>query len=204
MKLILTNLMVITLIVGCASQTNSVSPESKNSSLNVKEDVTLGGELPEWTNDNGINGDRLVAVGYSEMTVSKSPHYVEKAALMDGETKLLADAPQDFRVITQNALTGAGIDSSEFVEIQTRLKEVLGVRGFKHHQKECRKLVRYTENNKKNVMRGCWYRVSADLGKLQEAYKYILAKKYGQGKAGKFDNLMEQELKKINNHKRFD
>lgn len=166
--------------------------------------MILGGELPSWTNDNGIDGDRLVSVGYAEMTVRKSPHYVEKAALMDGETKLLADAPQDFRVITQNSLTGAGIDSSEFVEIQTRLKEVLGVRGFKHHQKVCRKLVRYTENNKKNVMRGCWYRVSADLNKLQDAYKYILAKKYGQGKAGKFDNLMEQELKKINNHKRFD
>lgn len=169
----------------------------------MKEDVTLGGELPEWTNDNGIDGDRLVAVGYSEMTVRKSPTYIEKAALMDGETKLLADAPQDFRVITQSALTGAGIDSSEFVEIQTRLKEVLGVRGFKHHQKLCRKIVRYTESNKKNVMRGCWYRVSADLSKLKDAYKYILAKKYGQGTAGKYDNLMSKELKKINDHKRF-
>lgn len=178
--------------------------EKKTDPDDIKEDRIVGEALPSWVDDNGIMNGRLVAVGYSEMAISRSPMFVEKAALMDGETKLIADAPHDFRVITQNSLTGAGIESSEFVQVQTSLKEVLGVRGFKHHEKTCRKLVRYTLHNEQNVLRGCWYRVSADVAKLQEAYRFILAKKYGQGKADKFNDLMKQELKSINDHERFD
>ncbi|MBH46590.1 MAG: hypothetical protein CME71_00305 [Halobacteriovorax sp.] len=183
----------------------SCSSGGKNSSVDeIKDDEIVGKDVPSWTEDNGIISGRLVAVGYSEMAVSKSPRFVEKAALMDGETKLLADAPQDFRILTQNSLTGAGIESSEFVQIQTSLKEVMGVEGFKRHEKTCRKIVRYTESNDRNILRGCWYRVSADLNKLQEAYRYILEKKYGRGKADKFKELMGQEIDKINDHKKFD
>lgn len=137
------------------------------------------------------------------MSANKSPYYIAKAALMDGETKLLSEAPSDVRIITQNALTGADIDSSEFFQMQTKLQEVLGVQSFKSHQQTCRKIVRYGETSI-SIVRGCWYRVSASIVQLKKAYAFTLAKKYGQGKANKFQKIMDQELNKINNHRRYD
>lgn len=163
----------------------------------------VGDELPSWVDRVGVDDGRVYIVGYSEMSADKSPHYVKKAALMDGEVRLLSDAPSDFRVLTQNALTGAGLESSEFFQIQTKLQEVFATEGFKGHQNTCRKIARYGETQVR-VVRGCWYRVSADLVQLKKAYAFTLAKKYGAGRANKFQKLMEQEINNINNHKRFD
>jgi hypothetical protein len=57
-------------------------------------------------------------------------------------------------------------------------------------------MVRYLENSKK-IMRSCWYRASLDVNELREAIKLTLAKKYGIGKANKFDEVMKKELEKI-------
>src|SRR5690606_31270714 len=202
MKAVVTTLILTTLMTACSSQTRSAKVESKNSSVRVKEDEAIGKELPDWVNRNEVKDGRVYVVGYSEMSADKSPYHVTKAALMDGEIKLLSDAPADIRVMTQNSLTGAGIDSSEFFEIQTKLKEVFAVEGFKQHENTCRKIVRYGETQVRAV-RGCWYRVSADLMHMKKAYAFTLSLKYGQGKASKFESLMQQEIEKINDHKRY-
>ncbi len=189
------------LLAGCSS--NSLSTKDKESlGASVLEDKTLGDTVPAWTKFEGIKESRLYGVGYAEMSLDKSEHYISKAALMDGEVKLISDSPSDFRVITQNALTGAGVESSDFVQIQTKLQEVIGATGFKSHEYTCRKIVRYQESQSK-IMRGCWYQVSVNILDLKRAYQLTLEKKYGNAKAAKFGNLMSAEIDKINDNNRF-
>ncbi len=196
MKTNLSIVMLSILITACASQTRQAKVGSKTSSALVKADEVIGDELPEWTDKSGITDGRLYVVGYSEMSADKSPHYIKKAALMDGEVRLLSDAPSDFRVLTQNALKGAGVESSEFFQIQTKIQEVFAAEGIRDHESTCRKIARYGETQVR-VVRGCWYRVSADVYKLKKAYMYTLAQKYGQEKSKKFDKLMDQEITKL-------
>ena len=191
------------MIIGCASTNPQLKQVESNIDELSREDEVIGDSLPSWVEENGIEDGRLNVVGYSEMSADKSPHYIKKVALMDGETKLLSDAPSDFRILTQNALTGAGIDSSEFYQIQTKLQEVFAVTGFKTNKATCRKIKRYGET-KISLVRGCWVQVSASVIKLQQAYANTLAIKYGQGQVNQFKNLMNQELNKINNHRRYD
>lgn len=164
----------------------------------------IGKALPSWAlGENVIKDGRLYIVGYSEMSADKSEHYISKAALMDAEIKLIADAPTEFRVITQNALTGAGVDSSDYSQIQTKLQEVIGLTGFQNHESTCRKMVRYGES-RTNVNRACWHRASVSLNELRRAYLVTMKAKYGDEKAHKFDDVMKDELNKINDNRRFD
>lgn len=196
-------LVVSALLVLASCSSNSLSTKDKETlGDSVLEDKTIGDTLPSWTKFEGIKDARLYGIGYSEMSLDRSEHYVSKAALMDAEVKLISDAPSDFRVLTQNALTGAGIESSDFMQIQTKLQEVIGATGFKAHETTCRKIIRYQESQSK-VMRGCWYQVSVNVVDLKKAYQLTLEKKYGVGKAAKFDNLMNAELEKIDNNDRF-
>lgn len=186
--------MLSTLIVGCASHTTLQKKTKIDSELSVSEDIILGGSLPEWVNKAEVNQAQLYVIGYAEMSAKKSNHYVKKAALMDAEIKILSDAPTDFRVIAQTALTGAGLESSEFYEIQTKIKDVYGVQGVRQHQSICRKVVRHGELIRR-IMKACWIRVSIDIAKLQKAYAYTVRMKYGDQKAGRFEKLMADELK---------
>lgn len=164
----------------------------------------IGKELPSWVSQEHVIRDgRLYLVGYAEMSADRNEYYITKAALMDAEVKLIADAPTEFRVITQNALTGAGIESSEFSQIQTKLQEVIGLTGFKNHEHTCRKMVRYGES-RTSVSRACWYQASVSLNELRKAYFMTMKSKYGEDKTHKFDDLMKQELEKINNNRRFE
>jgi hypothetical protein len=203
MKTLIQVAILAILTTACATQTRTAMINSTNLEVLAKEDETLGPDLPAWTQDNGIQHNRVYVVGYAEMSANKSPYHVAKAALMDGEVQLLSEAPADVRILTQNALVGAEIDSSEYFQMQTKLQEVLGVQGFKQHENTCRKIVRYGET-KIAVVRGCWYRVSASLLQLKKAYAFTLAKKYGVGKANQFKELMQQEINKINNQKRYE
>ena len=203
MRILISLVIFSILMTGCATQTTTPLNSSTGLPLIVEEDKTLGDPLPSLTQDSGLNNNRVYVVGYAEMSANKSPHYISKAALMDGEVQLLSEAPADVRILTQNALVGAEVDSSEFFQMQTKLQEVLGVQSFQSHQRTCRKIVRYGETNIA-VVRGCWYRVSASITQLKKAYAFTLAKKYGQGKANQFQKLMDQEINKINNHRRYD
>lgn len=167
----------------------------------IKQDKITGGDLPSWVYKNGIENGHVYVVGKAEFDVNKSPFYVEKAAVMDGETRLISDAPSDFRVLTQNAITGAGIDSSEFYQIQTKLQEVVGLTGIKYHadKMECRKVIRYGIMSTA-VTRACWTMVSVPLINLTKAYERTIALKFGTYKANRFMNQMQQELDKINNN----
>lgn len=164
----------------------------------------IGKELPSWTSEQeSFRDGRVYFVGYSEMSADKSDHHIAKAALMDAEVKLISEAPTEIRVITQNALKGAGVDSSEFVQIQTSLREVIGLSGAKPHESTCRKFVRYGES-RNNITRACWHRASISQESLRKAYLMTMKAKYGDEKAHKFDDLMKDELKKINDNRRFD
>lgn len=164
----------------------------------------VGEKLPSWvTQEESIKDGRVYLVGYAEMSADKSEHYISKAALMDAEVKLISEAPSELRVVTQSSLTGAGIDSSEYMQIQTKLQEAIGVMGFKPHESTCRKMVRFGES-KNSVTRACWHRASVSLSDLRQAYVLTMSKKYGDGKASKFDDLMKKEIETINNSRRFD
>lgn len=164
----------------------------------------VGPSLPDWTSQkHDIKDNRLYLTGYAEMSADRSEHYIAKAALMDAEVRLIQDAPSEIRVITQNSLTGAGIDSSEFMQIQTKLQEVIGLTGLKSHEYTCRKWVRYGES-KTSVNRACWYQASVSLSDLRKAYLMTMQAKYATDKVTKFDDLMKQEIDKINDNRRFD
>jgi hypothetical protein len=117
--------MLSILITACASQTRQASVGSKTSSALVKADEVIGDKLPAWTDKSGIADGRLYVVGYSEMSADKSPHYIKKAALMDGEVRLLSDAPSDFRVLTQNALRGQALNRLSSFRYRQRFKKCL-------------------------------------------------------------------------------
>jgi hypothetical protein len=190
-------------VIFASCSTNKVKESEQTAFSNAeREDKVIGAELPEWADQNGIKDGRMYEVGYAELPLNKSEHFIKKAALMDAEVKLLSESPTDFRIITQNALTGAGIDSSEFYQIQTSLKEAIGVTSMKSHKSTCRKIVRNLESSS-SVMRGCWYQASVGTDDLRRAYQLTLQKKYGVGKANKFDGLMKSELDKINDQGRF-
>lgn len=162
-----------------------------------------GNALPSWTSKTHyVTNNRLHAVGYAEMSADKNSYYIAKAALMDAEAKLLSEAPTEMRIITQNALTGAGIDSSEFMQIQTKLQEVIGLTSLKPGEYTCRKFLRYGETSNR-MTRACWYQSSVNVFEVKKAYTMTLRAKYGDQKANKFDNLMSDELKRINNKDRF-
>ena len=150
------------MIIGCASSNKQLQLQESNIDELSRDDEIIGSSLPGWTEDEGPQDGRLVVIGYAEMSANKAPHYIKKAAIMDGETSLLSDAPADFRILTQNALTGAGIDSSEFYQIQTKLQEVFAVTGLKRGKSTCRKIKRYGET-KISLVRACWVQVSASI-----------------------------------------
>lgn len=163
----------------------------------------IGESLPSWTShESDIKDGRLYLTGRSEMSADKNELHVAKAALLDAEVRLINDAPSEIRVITQNSLTGAGIDSSEFMQIQTKLQEVVGLTGMQSHEFTCRKIVRYGES-RTNVNRLCFYRASVSLADLRKAYLMTMRLKYSEDKVTKFDDLMKQEMDKINNSTRF-
>ena len=189
--------------IGCASQSVPKNQEIQVEHA-IQEDKMIGESLPSWTSqESDIKDGRLYLTGTAEMSADKNEQHVAKAALMDAEVRLVADAPAEIRVITQNSLTGAGIDSSEYMQIQTKLQEVVGLTGLKSHEYTCRKMIRYGES-RTNVNRKCYYQASVSLADLRKAYLMTMKLKYAEDKVVKFDNLMKDELDKINNNKRFD
>lgn len=167
----------------------------------IKEDKIIGASLPSWIRKSGIEHGTVYVVGKAEFSANKSPFYVEKAALMDAEMALFTDAPSDIRILTQNAMTGAGIDSAEFYQVQTKLQEVIGVTGIRHDSEKvaCRKIIRYGELSTR-IVRACWVQASIPVKELVKAYRRTLAMKFGDYKANEFKNLMNDELEKINNN----
>lgn len=137
------------------------------------------------------------------MSADKNDYYIAKAALMDAEVKLISIAPSDFRVITQNSLLEAGMDSSAFNQIQTKLQELVGLTSVEPHQYTCRKFVKHGETTSR-ITKACWYEASVSLTELRNSVSMTLRRKYGDEKTSKFDNLMQQELENINNLGRFD
>lgn len=149
-----------------------------------------------------LEGGKIYAVGYAEMSADRSPHYVSRAASVDAERQILSDAPADFRIVAQNAMHGAGVDSADFHEITTSLREVFAVQSIRSEASECRRYIRYGETQDR-MLNACWVKVSANASSLREAYRRTLAIKYGIGTANKFDSLMEDELERINDHRRY-
>lgn len=163
----------------------------------------IGDNLPGWTTkESRIENNRLYYIGFSEMSADKNDYYIAKAALMDAEVKLISVAPSDFRVLTQNVLTEAGMDSSAFNQIQTKLQELVGLTGVEPHQYTCRKFVKHGETTSR-ISKACWYEASVNLGELRKSISMTLRRKYGDEKATKFDDLMQKELDSINNLDRF-
>lgn len=192
-------LMIVFLLplIACSTNKKSITyNESEDNSLN--EDRMIGPDLPSWVLENEIvKGDRLFLVGNAEMSPDKSEYHIKKAAIMDGEIRLISDAPSKFRVISQSALNGAGVESSDFKQIQTKLQEAIGVIGLKNHDTTCRKFVRHGES-RSFVIKSCWALVSTSISDLKRAYALTLERLYGIKTSAKFENLMEKEIEKIN------
>jgi len=197
-------IMILTTFISCGTtnrNTEAISSQQEMIEEVTKEDKMIGPVLPSWTRKSGIANGMVYAIGKAEFDVNKSEYYVEKAATMDGEIKLLTDAPSDVRVLTQNALTGAGIDSAEFFQIQTKLQEVVGLTGIRHSEEHitCRKMIRYDDMFAR-VTRSCWVQVSIPLKELVVAYRRTLALKFGTYKANEFKDLMMDQIDKIQNN----
>lgn len=196
-------IMFLSLIVSCATNKSveQVVAQQEIIEDTIKEDKIIGDDLPSWTRKSGIENGMVFAVGKAEFDANKSEYYIERAAAMDGEIKLLTDAPTDVRVLTQNALTGAGIDGSEFYQIQTKLQEVVGLTGIRHSEDKvaCRKVIRYGELSSR-LTRSCWVQVSIPVKELVAAYRRTLALKFGEYKANEFKDLMMDELNNIKNN----
>ncbi len=193
-------IVVLMSFVACSSNKVRDKAMGKREAIEdtIKEDKYVGGEPPLWTQEEGISNGILYVVGYAEFGTNKSPYYVRKASIMDAETRLLSDSPADFRIITQNAITGAGMDSSEYYQIQTKLQEVIGITGIKQDRKKsvCKKIIRYG-NFDTTTRRGCWSRVHIKVSELKKAYARTLAFKYGADKVNKFQKLMDKELETV-------
>ena len=200
MKYIIIFLMIV--IVGCSSNPMIKQAEMQHDAIEslVKEDRIIGDSLPDWVNKSGIENGMVYVVGQAEFNVDKSPLYVRKAATMDAEVKLISDAPSDVRILTQNVLSGIGVDSSEFHQIQTKLQTVIGLNGIKINQEKmtCRKIVRYGSMSA-YVVRSCWVQASVPLNKLMKAYQRTLQMKFGEYKARQFGKLADKELNRIMN-----
>jgi uncharacterized protein YlbG (UPF0298 family) len=186
-------------LISCSSNqiSNSIQDQREAIEENVREDKIVGKDLPDWVHKSGIENGKVFTVGVAEMRSNKSPVHITKAAVMDGETKLLSDAPADFRIVTQNAMNGAGIDSNEFYQIQTKIQEVVGLVGLKTNSEKitCRKIIRYGAIST-DVNRICYVQVYIPVRELMKAYKRTLALKFGQGVSERFQDKMEEELKK--------
>jgi len=198
---ILTLSLLLMVLVGCSTNPiqRNIIAQQEIIEATIKEDKIIGDSLPSWTRKSGIENGMVYVVGVAEFDANKSPFYIQKAAQMDAETKLLSDAPADFRVITQNAMTGVGIDSAEYYQVQTKLQEVIGLVGIKIDQDKitCRKMIRYG-NLSTRLTRVCYVQAFISAQQLAKAYKRTLALKFGEYKANEFKNLMNQELKQIN------
>ena len=197
----LTMLLALMLVTSCATNhvKQAIVAEQEVIEDTIKEDKIIGDSLPSWIHKSGIENGMVYVVGKAEFGANKSPFYVEKAALMDAEIALFSDAPSDIRILTQNALTGAGIDSAEFYQIQTKLQEVVGVTGVRHDSEKvtCRKIIRYGELSSR-LTRACWVQASIPVRELAKAYRRTLALKFGKYKANEFKDRMDDELKRIN------
>ena len=146
----------------------------------------------------GMSNGRVYSRGEAELPINNSRSTVERAAIMDGETKLLSEAPSDFRILTQNALTSAGVDAGEFYQIQSKIQTVVGVTGISYDARKtmCKKLIK-NDGFETNVSRVCWVQVHIPLNELIKAYKRTLALKFGQNVAEQFKAKMDNEVKKL-------
>jgi len=123
---------------------------------------------------------------------------VEKAALADGESKLVSEAPTDFRSIVQTAMSSTEGNNVEFSQIDTKLRRVRGLTGIKYHNDKmtCRKIVRYG-TFATLLDRQCWAVVSVPIESLKEAYARTIREIYGDKKATEFNQRMNDEIKKM-------
>jgi hypothetical protein len=194
-------LLALALVTSCATNyvRDQIVTEQEVIEDTIKKDKIIGGDLPSWIKKSGIENGMVYVVGKAEFGANKSPFYVEKAAAMDAEMSLFSDAPTDVRMLTQNALTGTGIDSAEFYQIQTKLQEVVGVTGIKLDSEKvvCRKIIRYGELSSR-LTRACWVQAHIPVKELVKAYRRTLALKFGKYKANEFKDRMNDELKRIN------
>jgi hypothetical protein len=164
----------------------------------------IGQTLPVWTQkESRIENNKLYYIGFAEMSADRNDYYIAKAALMDAEVKLISVAPSDFRVLTQSTLNEAGMDSSAFNQIQTKLQEVVGLTSVEPHQYTCRKFIKHGSTSSR-ITKACWYEASVNLDDLRKAISMTLRRKYGDEKTSKFEDLMQKELDNINNLQRFD
>lgn len=202
MKMVL--IFLLLMFMGCSSNNlvNKTLLEREAIEDMTQEDKIIGDTLPSWVNKSGIENGQSYAVGNAEFSADANPAYVKRAAIMNGEGKLLSDAPTDFRILAQSAMTGAGIDDNEFFEIQTKLKEVVGLSGIYHNQERttCRKILRYGELSTR-LVRSCWVQVSVSTRELSKAYQRTIALKYGGKAANKFGKIMEKELDRVDNNR---
>ena len=134
MKMIMILLFLV--LVGCSSNdlVNKTLFEREAIEDMTQEDKIIGDTLPSWVNKSGVENGQSYAVGNAEFSADANPAYVKRAAIMLAAGKVVSDAPTDFRILAQSAMTGAGIDDNEFFEIQTKLKEVVGLSGIYHNQ----------------------------------------------------------------------
>lgn len=197
----LATLLALLVVTSCATNhvKDQIVTEQEVIEDTIKEDKIIGGSLPSWTRKSGVENGMVYVVGKAEFGANKSPFYVEKAAQMDAEMSLFSDAPADVRILTQNALTGAGIDSAEFYQIQTKLQEVIGVTGIRIDSEKvvCRKIIRYGELSSR-LTRACWVQAHIPVKELVKAYRRTLALKFGEYKANEFKDRMDDELQRIN------
>ena len=196
-------LLALALVTSCATNhlKDQIVTEQEIVEDTYKEDKILGDSLPSWTRKSGIENGMVYVVGKAEMGKDRSPFYVEDAARMKAEMRLFSDAPADIRILAQNAMTGVGIDSAEFYQIQTKLQTVVGVTGMKFDSDKvtCRQIIRYGELSTRRT-RACWVQAHIPVTELVKAYRRTLALQFGEYKASEFKNKMDDELKKINNN----
>ena len=199
MKKLFVLILLLCLIQSCASSKKQEHRDAISEMVQSDRYVDEAENLPDLSRFKiGMHGNRLYARGEAELSIKNSRSTVERAAIMDGETKLLSEAPSDFRILTQNALTSAGVDANEFYQIQTKIQTVVGLTGINYDARKtmCKKLIK-NDGYDTSVSRTCWIQVHIPLSELVKAYRRTLALKFGQSVGDEFKKKMDNELKKL-------
>ena len=160
----------------------------------LQEDQMIGSSLPNWIYSEGLNGNRMYAVGSAEVEATYSENYVTNMAIHNAKMRVVENMPTDYKKIVQRAVSDTVENNFNQVELSTG--EVQGITGIKTNRRfmTCRKMIRYTEFGRK-VNRVCYVQAFVPLKELNDAFVRTVKNKYGDQKADQFKVILEQQLK---------
>ena len=179
-------------LTGCSSLTQEAKQKEQMNQNLLKEDE-YSESLPAWVDKEGLHGQFVYAVGEVEGEVNQR-NTLEKIARHDAEMKLLQGMPKNVQRITQRALS---LDSNEFNELELSVGSIIGAEGITSSRRfsKCIKVKRADEYGYE-IKLTCYQQAFMPAKKLKEAINRTIKLKYGEEKANKFNQILEEELQK--------